>query len=56
MFPPFLVLALPGLGEYFRRAGPMLEMALTMPALLLAGLDTYFLPELLLHSYKMGWP
>jgi uncharacterized membrane protein len=55
MFPPFLVLALPGLGAVFRRAAT-LEAALTLPAVAMAASGIYLLPELLLQCYKMGWP
>ena len=51
LFPPFLVLLLPGRG---RR--PALEFVLALPAMVMAVLDIPLLPAVLLHTYKMGWP
>ncbi len=52
LFPPFLVLMLPGLGGRLAR----LEAWLALPAMLLAVMDIYTLPALLLRTYQMGWP
>lgn len=62
LFPPFLVLVLPGLGERLKNISKIngvdgiLEAASCLPAVLMASLDIHGLPAIILQTYKMTGP